>query len=227
MSFTNIYPPRFVRIESANNQQKSVSNYIPDVMKATKNRVFRFKAMPVPVYVSPGPERGFTESCIQGFEEWEERTDGIVRFIQVSDPRRARIHVEWKHLGGGGDGKDCMLGAHTITKWKAKAPGSVAMVPLGNLAVPIYIPKFGPKYTVPPQVIEVNLDLIAAKHEDVRLLVLKNVVTHELGHALGLLGHSTERSDLMYPITDEYSRLSQRDINTLTNIYKLKPDIPL
>jgi len=31
----------------------------------------------------------------------------------------------------------------------------------------------------------------------------------------------------MYTVTDEHSRLSDRDINTLIRLYKQKPDVPL
>lgn len=223
----NTAPPHFVRIPPPGKNDKLAEDYYTDVMKATKNKVFRYKAMPVPVYITPYPDRRFTEACIKGFENWEERTNGVVRFVQVEDSLKARIRVIWSHLGVATDANDCTLGAHTVTKWKTKAPGKVSFMSVGAVPVPVYIPTLGPKVTVQPQVIEVNLDLIAIKDEEIRMFVLQNVVTHELGHALGLLGHSQERSDMMFPVTDENSRLSARDINTLLKIYELKPDIPL
>jgi Predicted Zn-dependent protease len=99
---------------------------------------------------------------------------------------------------------------------------SVSAIP-----VPIYIPRLGAKYTVPPQEIEVNLDLIYSKVPEARFLLTKNIIAHELGHALGLLGHSPDKGDLMYSITDEHSRLSQRDLNTLQKLYQKKVDVPL
>ncbi len=80
---------------------------------------------------------------------------------------------------------------------------------------------------MPPQVIEVNLDLIYSKMPEQRYLLCKNILAHELGHALGLLGHSPEKGDLMFSVTDEYSRLSQRDLNTLQKLYERKVDVPL
>jgi predicted Zn-dependent protease len=98
---------------------------------------------------------------------------------------------------------------------------------VGAVPLPVYIPRMGPKYTVPPQVMEVNLDLIMNKEQSVKYACLQNIVTHELGHALGMLGHSPNQADVMYPVTDEHSRLSQRDINTVIKLYNSKCDIPL
>ena len=112
-------------------------------------------------------------------------------------------------------------------KYTNHGKGSVSVVSVGMIPVPLYIPKMGPQYTVPPQVIEVNLDLIMGKDASVRYRLLQNIITHELGHALGMLGHSKNQCDIMYPITDEHSRLSQRDVNTLIKLYKKKVQIPL
>lgn len=223
---TNVLPPQFVRI-APYGSPKITSDYCNEVLAATKNRVLRFKNMPVKVYITPHPEPGFTEACIRGFDEWENRTNGMIAFLRVDSPEQARVRVVWKRLGDKGSSKDCMLGAQTITRWQAKTPMPMGVVPVSGIPVPIFIPRIGAQYSVEPQIIEVNLDLVFSRDQDIRLLILKNIVTHELGHALGLLGHSPVRADLMYPETDETSRLSQRDINTINKLYQMKVDIPL
>ncbi|HEY9784083.1 MAG TPA: matrixin family metalloprotease [Candidatus Obscuribacterales bacterium] len=217
-------PPRFVRIEAAGSEARS-DDYLLDVFKATKNRVFRFKSMPIPVYITPYPDLGFTEACLRGFDEWETRSQGLVSFVQVDEPSKARVQVVWKHMGIDPNNVDCALGGHTITKWTMRPGASV--LPVSTLGLPLILPKLGPKYSVPPQVIEVNLDLVNAREDDVRLIVLQNIVTHELGHAMGILGHSPLRTDMMYKETDECSRLSQRDMNTLFRLYQMKVTVPL
>jgi len=135
--------------------------------------------------------------------------------------------VKWKRLGKEADDKGCLLGGHTITRYTSKGSGTVSLMSVGVVPVPVYIPRLGKKYSVPPQVIEINLDLVMSKQARIRYRVLQNIVTHELGHALGLLGHSPHVADLMHPISDEHSRLSNRDVNTVLKLYKQKCDVPL
>jgi hypothetical protein len=195
-------------------------------MAESKNKVLKFQKMPVPLYITPIQEIGFAKAIREAFCDWGVRTNGLVKFVEVKSPNDARIIVTFSRLGIK-SGTDCSLGAHTVTKWNSRGPGKFAFVPVGAIPIPLYIPAIGPKYSVPPQVIEVNLDVIYSHDDDVRLLLLKNIATHELGHALGMLGHSKVEGDMMFPVTDEHSRLSQRDINTVRRLYERKADIPL
>ena len=55
---------------------------------------------------------------------------------------------------------------------------------------------------------------------------LKAIAVHEMGHAIGLRGHSPFPDDIMfYSKTRQQNTLSQRDINTIGMLYKLDADV--
>ena len=222
----NTTPPHFFRILPPSQTEPVTSDYLENVLTASKNRTFRFAAMPITVYITPIQDQSLMKAVREGFFDWESR-GARVKFAETTNMAGPRIKVIWSRLGVSSDINDCTLGAHTITKWTKRPSGKLAVIPISAIPVPIYIPSLGPKYTVPPQVIEVNLDLIYSKVPEARYLLTKNIIAHELGHAMGLLGHSPEKGDLMYAITDEHSRLSQRDLNTLERLYARKVDVPL
>lgn len=53
---------------------------------------------------------------------------------------------------------------------------------------------------------------------------VKHTILHEVGHAIGLLGHSDGPADIMY-VPHQYGvvQLSERDIQTLCTLYRLPP----
>jgi tetratricopeptide (TPR) repeat protein len=60
--------------------------------------------------------------------------------------------------------------------------------------------------------------------------VMYSVALHEAGHALGFMGHSYDKTDIMYPVSaysnnDDYKELSLRDISTMQYLYNLDADI--
>lgn len=59
-----------------------------------------------------------------------------------------------------------------------------------------------------------------------------NTALHEIFHALGFMGHSYNRDNIMYLakdsddiVEDKKSELTEADVNTLKLLYKIKPDI--
>lgn len=204
----DVTPPHFLRIEQEG--VRNTSDFFDQVMLATSNRIFRFNMMPIPVLIQSN-QPSYVSAVRKALETWENRTNGMIKFVPAASQQQARITVIWSHLGIPTDRSVTEFGAHTITEWKVKT-GPFASQKTG---------------TVNPQIIEVNLDVIDPRDADHKLPLLQNLVTHELGHAIGLMGHSPERGDMMFKDTDEYSRISQRDLNTLQKIYSRKCDFPL
>lgn len=204
-----------VRMPSAS--QGTGSDYMPVLRSASKGRTIRFSKMPVPVFIDASVQPDMMSACLSALYMWEFRTHGFIRFVQTQNPENARIKVLLRHHGFKPGGTP--QGAVTHLDWYLKR----------NLQ-----PGYGgsdnnddSQYFVPPQVIDINLDVAQDREPATRPLLIKNITAHELGHALGLLGHSPVKSDLLYKDTDEYSRLSERDLNTLNRLYQQKVDIPL
>lgn len=204
----DVTPPRFLRIEP--DGVKNTSDYFDQIMVATNNRVFRFNKLPIPVFIEPN-QPDYVSAIAKALATWQLRTGGAIRFVPAQNRANARITVIWSHLGLPADPSSTEFGAHTITEWTVKTG-------------PFSSQKTG---SVKPQIIEVNQDVIDARSVEHRVPLLQNLVTHELGHAIGLIGHSTERGDMMFRETDEFSRISQRDLNTLQKIYSRNCDFPL
>lgn len=64
---------------------------------------------------------------------------------------------------------------------------------------------------------------------------LYNTILHEIGHALGIMGHSYSSDDLMYMSTQadsmytryrhDFQYISKQDLNTINLLYKMIPDM--
>jgi predicted Zn-dependent protease len=165
-----------------------------------KKVTIRLTRMPINVYLGAAPNPTFDELVWSAAKKWEEATNGLVRFVRVKQPTDADIYVVFS-------GNDL---------------GKV----LGVTETAAY--DFNPRTfdnKLQSAKIDLNLLLMLAYRPQDQLIWLKSIAIHEFGHALGLLGHSGEQSDIMYPYLTGQTEISPRDILTLTKLYSTSPDI--
>ncbi len=173
--------------------------------EASVNGVARWPAerVPIKVFIEEGkPDIGYTaelkETLQKAFENWSAVSAGHLKFEVLPTRDNAQIICDWTN-----DPKKMMTpkeGGYTIVTPDTK----------GILHADIVI------LTLPPTG--------AAKMPP---NFAKRVALHEVGHAIGLLGHSSSPNDVMFdtvPPNDQPTALSDRDKNTVVSLYSAGPE---
>ena len=156
--------------------------------------------MPLKVYIYAGQNsRGFLpeyqRTLIAAFMTWQNASHGWLGFIPVNDPAQANIECRWTD-------------STTGLKLAAEAGDTQIFANRNNI------------YHARITLLTCRPDLSTEK---LTLTLMRQVCLHEIGHALGLDGHSDNAQDIMFCATDpnvERAEISQRDINTLFLIYQ-------
>ncbi|HEY9790274.1 MAG TPA: matrixin family metalloprotease [Candidatus Obscuribacterales bacterium] len=155
-------------------------------------------AMPLKVFVSSGEglngyNSNYQSILEESFREWEKSSQGKVRFEFCNSPGQADISCEWV------DNADKLGSSAEGGEAEMRCLGSAickAHIILSVIDAGSAFPLTG------------NL---------VRILCL-----HEVGHSLGLLGHSGRPQDIMFctsPIIDKERHVSAADVSTLNLLY--------
>jgi hypothetical protein len=178
--------------------------------------------MPLPVQVSapeipdslqdefmPRDPLSYVHSVERALATWQSHLEGLVRFRLVDDPAQAQLHIvlqgrrapvpdeEVTVLGTTRIGSACVAGG-----WDPDAE---------RLEV---------RYAVPELQIYVADEFGLLSEGQVEWVAL-----HEIGHALGMRGHSPIPADLMYEVVRDRlivaEGLSTEDVNSFVSLYRL------
>lgn len=166
---------------------------------ATQNGIARWPQSRLPITVSikpdpnvPGFRQEYVDVLKQAFTDWEEASQGAIKFQFTDDPS-AKIVCTWTD-----DTKQMISSAEG---------GHAVVVPdsKGILKVNIIL------LSVPP----LGTQKLSANYA-------RRIDLHEIGHGLGILGHSKTPGDIMFSTVmpaDTVPQLSNRDKATLAKIY--------
>lgn len=178
--------------------KKLQDDYLTESNYATRIR-WADSRMPLKVYIErPRPDlegykESYTNSLRQSFYDWSKSVANRVRFTFVPSERAADIRCYWTN-----DPRYLGDGAEA---------GETRMKSLGHVMV--------------------SADIYLRAHEEsgdfpYTDTAVKATCLHEIGHALGIVGHSLSVSDIMFfstPFADGERQLSKRDKNTLARLY--------
>ncbi|MBX3153809.1 matrixin family metalloprotease [Candidatus Obscuribacterales bacterium] len=169
-----------------------------DYMKeTTATGLFRWpdSRMPIKVYIEPatavpGYRPEFDDVLQHAFREWTTATDGKVKFEIVTNRDGAEMVVSWT---------DDM---HAPELQAEAGKASIVQDSEGIKSAEIQL------LTVSP-----------FKDGPVGCELLYNICLHEIGHGLGLMGHSPYPEDIMYPQLSVQTGITPRDARTFQVVY--------
>lgn len=187
-------------------------NYIYNATSGNEIVRWDIKSFPLKVYfedLSSVPEY-YKENIDKAFNQWTTRTN-FVKFKEVSTPDEANIIIKFKDI-----------------------PDDVCSGGVCKYTIAYTDPVIGQDNLLK----KMNLTFYKTNplKKKFSSLEVYNTALHELGHTLGIMGHSDRMSDLMYSSNEnnmnmyalyrsDFQYLSLRDLRTLALLYRLEPTI--
>jgi hypothetical protein len=196
-------PQMLPPLEIQTNQSLPLNDNYVDILG---KKIFRWndKTHYLMIYIQDGRDQpGWNPENIQrvqaAFSEWERAMSPRFRFIYMPDTRGSDVTVSWKGFSEKEHRGDKAGQNSTITWGKYLQKNDIEIALNNSKGVP-YNP-----------------------------IVIQSVALHEIGHMLGIKGHSNQPQDVMAAASDLYNltapqHLTQRDVNTLKLIYQEKPN---
>ena len=183
-------------------------NYIGHAIEGKDVKRWDMKSFPLKIYIENSNGKFpsyYKEEFQKAFQAWSDSTN-FIKFKNVSTKEDADIYVEFPQ----NTQENCQNCAFTIANTYPIFAGD-------NLLKQMKI-SFFPK-------LPNGRDYLRSE--------VYHTAIHEIGHALGISGHSDNSEDVMYASNDNvYSLnhigqdyLSKRDLNTIVLLYRLKPSI--
>jgi hypothetical protein len=180
------------------------------------------ESMPLPVYVEearvpdelqdefdPVDPSEFTRAVERALATWQRELEGLVSFRRVEDPAQALLRL--RILAERAPSPEPEIRVLGRTSALARACEPQGWDPDAE--------RMNVSFTVPEAVLYAADEFGLLTTAQVEAIAL-----HEIGHALGMLGHSPIPMDVMYRSLDEQlaaTGLSESDVNSFVSLYRL------
>lgn len=155
---------------------------------------------PLRVYIENNPELPdyFYKEVKKAFEDWKKASGNFFAFIYVEPEDYADIRCKFLR------NFDREIKNNGMTS-------GVSSFKISNNLI---------KYS------EIKFAVYDTNNKYIKPKKFHSTAKHEIGHSLGINGHSTNSDDIMYPVLqNSRSNISKGDVNTLRLLYSIVPDI--
>lgn len=185
----------------------SGDDYLDDITEGGRLVRWSLSKMPIKIYIESAPQGirnfqpGFISQIRRAMDVWTGVLNHQLSYMPVNDPNKADIRVRWTNTidtrGHSGDG--------------GTAYTAGLMIPhLRNDQI---------------EYMEVKIATFDIQGKPQNSETIYAVAIHELGHSLGLLGHSDNPNDIMFAENQHVISPSKRDLNTIRRLYSTAADI--
>lgn len=189
------------------------NNYIYNAIQGKDVIRWDIRSFPLKVYIenSESVPDYYVDNLFKAMHQWDKKT-GFIKFEKTNDKNSAQIRVIYKDIND----SDCSN--------NSECAYAIAYTE------PVISSKNVLKY------FNLTFHRTNPKGENYSAVEVYNTSLHELGHTLGIMGHSDNPNDIMYATNeranDIYSMyrsdsqyLTLRDLKTIALLYSLAPDV--
>jgi len=185
-------------------------NYINNVTYDGKIVHWSLDKLPLKLYFKDssgvsGFQPYYISAVTKAFDRWIKYLNGKLSYVLVNNPAQADITISFVQKIGE---------VNTNGVQRDSTQGLTQHIFDGNMF----------------KTIDIKFATFNPNSQELSKQEMYSMALHEAGHALGLIGHSYDRNDVMYPISQDnnitdFRDLSLRDISTIRYLYNLDADI--
>jgi hypothetical protein len=159
--------------------------------------------------VHPIPAERYTDAVMGALATWERELEGLVSFVRADDPKSAELRFRVRAREG--PMPEPQIRVLGVTAALRKACQPLGWDPDSD--------RMQVRFEVPEAILYAADEFGLLTPAQVEVIAL-----HEIGHVLGMMGHSPVPTDLMYRALGRRSTrdgLTQSDINSFVSLYRL------